>query len=145
MNENIKECSLIKINYLYINNDELYHIKSEDEKLTNSTLSKERLLYLIKNNQYIECNSLKYKLVSILKYNMDIEVSDIKHLINNKMDKNYLTSLKILDNIIFNDTIEFLNNLNCVYLIYIHKPQLINNTTKRINIKNNKKTKRKIT
>jgi len=131
----------IKIFYLYINkNNEIHNIICEDEKLKDHCLSKERLLYLIKQN---ELNSLiKHKLIGILKFNIDLEQTDLSNLINNNVQTNYLTSLKELDNIPFNETIHILKDLNCIFLIFTNNIHSTHNTTKRINIKTYKKKTR---
>ena len=138
-NEDIKQ---IKIIYLYINNDnEVYNIKSENENIENNCLTKERILYLIKNNQV---NLLtKHKLVSLLKYNIDLEHTELKNFILNESTNNYLISLKIIDTIHFNKSINIFNDLNSAIFVFTNKIELKNNTTKRINIKaSNSKTRR---
>ena len=72
-NEEIKK---IKIFYLYINNNnELYNVRSDYEYIKNNCLSKERLLYLIKKNQLNLIT--KHKLVSLLKFNIDLKFIDL--------------------------------------------------------------------
>tara|TARA_B100001093_G_C26813643_1_gene1008686 strand:- start:270 stop:791 length:522 start_codon:yes stop_codon:yes gene_type:complete len=140
-NQEIKE---IKILYLYINNDnEIYNIKSESEKIENNCLTKERILYLIKKNQFNMFN--KHKLVSLLKYNINLEHTQLKNFILDKSDNknDFLISLKIIDNIYFKNSISIFNNLNSVIFLFTNKTQEKSNTTKRINIKlNNSKTRR---
>ena len=87
-----------------------------------------------------------HKLVSLLKYNINLEYTDLKNFILDKScNKNdYLVSLKIIDNVYFKDSISIFNNLNSVIFIFINKKQEKYNTTKRINIKlDNYKTRRK--
>ena len=138
-NEEIKQ---IKVIYLYINNDnEIYNIKSENEKIENNCLTKERILYLIKNNQLNILN--KHKLVSLLKFNIDLEHTELKNFILNESMNDYLISLKILDTIYFNKSIHIFNDLNSVIFIFTNKKELKLNTTKRINIRtHNSKTRR---
>ena len=142
------EIMTINLYCLYINNDELYNIRCEKLELDNNCLSKERLLFLIKKNQI---NGLfKHRLVSLLKYEIDLEYSDVKNLINNELNTNFLSSLKLLDSLNFNNRIPLLNDLNCIFLIFGRNltPNNIinkNNTTKRIVIKSTSKTKRKRT
>ena len=137
----------IKLFYIYINEDnEVYNIKKENETLENSYLTKERILYLIKNNQYNCMN--KHKLVSLLQFNIDLKYTDLNNFILHKINDNYLSSLKILDNIKFKDTIGLLTNLNSIFFIYnyVSRDNKLINTTKKIMIKSNKskcKTRRK--
>lgn len=130
-NEDIKQ---IKIIYLYINNDnEVYNIKSENEKIENNCLTKERILYLIKNNQFNLLN--KHKLVSLLKFNIDLEHTELKNFILYESTNSYLVSLKLLDTIYFNNSIHIFNDLNSIIFIFTNKIEQKLNTTKRINIK----------
>ena len=59
-------------------------------------------------------------------------------------DLNYLASLKIVDDIIFNNSINILKNINSIFLIYTNNVYSIHNLTKTTTSKlYNKKTKRK--
>ena len=138
-----KEVAHIKLFFIYINeHNEIYSIKKENEPLENACLTKERILYLIKNNQYNLLN--KHKLVSLLQYNIDLHHTDLNNFILNKTNNNnYLSSLKILDTIKFRDTIPILSELNSVFFIYSYSSSNKKsiNTTKRIIIKPNKSNK----
>ena len=130
--------------FIYINeNNEVYSIKSEKENLINSCISKERLLYLIKNNYYNLQN--KHKLVSLLKFNIDLHHTKINEFILDIENENYLSSLKIVETIKFKDTIPLLSELNSIIFIYnsISREKNVNNTTKKIIITNKCKTRRK--
>lgn len=137
-----KEVKKVKLFYIYINEyNEIYNIKSENETLVNTYLTKERLLYLIKNKQFNLLN--KHRLVSLLQFNIDLKHTDIKKFIENKLEINYLTSLKILDTIKFKNSIKMLEDINSIFFIFSQTP-LSNNTTKKINIKLSKsRTRRK--
>jgi hypothetical protein len=133
----------INLYYFYINdNNEIYHIKSELENLDNSSLTKERILYLIKKNLYNSSN--KHKLVSLLKYNIDFDYTEINNFLTDKLPNKFLSSLKIVDTITFAKTISILKELNSVIFIFTNKNQLMHNTTtKNIHIKpNTNKTRR---
>ena len=144
----------IKIFYLYIDeNNELYNVRTENEYIKNNSLSKERLLYIIKKNQLNLIN--QHKLVSLLRFNIDLKGSNIEEFMNNKTNENYLSSLKILDTIQFDNSINLLSNFNSIFLIYTNNinnpnnpnnPNNLHNTTKKINIKiKHHKTRRKLT
>jgi hypothetical protein len=142
-----QETKRIKLFYLYVNkNNEVYNIKIDNEIIENSCLTKERLLYLIKKNQFYLVNN--HRLVSLLKYNIDFEHIELKNFIYSKEDEssidNYLSSVKILNSIYFKDTVGVLQDLNSVFLIFTNNIQTLNNTTKRINIKTNKSRTRRV-
>ena len=139
-----KEVSTIKLFFIYINkNNEIYHVKSENETLDNTYLTNERLLYLIKNNQYNLFK--KHKLVSLLQFNIDLDHTDLKKFVLNEIQPNYLKSLKIIDTLKFNNSIKFLEDINSMYFIYTNIDSIYN-TTKKIMLKSTKskaKTRRK--
>ena len=123
------EVNTIKLFFIYINkNNEIYHVKSKNETLENTYLTNERLLYLIKNNQY---NLNKHKLVSLLQFNIDLEHTDLNNFILDKIQPNYLKSFKIIDTIKFNNTIKFLQDINSIFFIYTPMDS-ISNTTKKL-------------
>ena len=136
------EVTTVKLFFIYINkNNEIYHIKSENETLNNTYLTNERLLYLIKNNQYNLLN--KHKLVSLLQFNIDLEHTDLKKFVLNEIEPNYLKSLKIIDTIKFNNSIKSLQDINSMFFIYTNIDSTYN-TTKKIMLKPTKsKTRRK--
>ena len=131
----------IVIEYIYINkNKEIYNIKSHTEKLENNKLKKERIIYLIKNYQY-NLNE-KHKLIDILQFNITLNINEMKDMILDKNNNNYLTPIKILDDIKFNNTIKILEKENSLIFILTHieKKDI---HTRRIILNTNKKTRRK--
>lgn len=93
-------------------------------------LNKNDLIQIIHKNNSL--NNTKYILKTLLKYNYDIEHIDvlkthnIQHLISEK-----------IQNIHFNDTINFFENVNCLFFIFEKK--LILGTNKIIHKNINKK------
>lgn len=138
------EVNTIKLFFIYINeNNEIYTIRQETEIVKNACVTKERLLYLIKNNQYPQ-----HKLVSLLQFNIYLDHTDINNFILNKIKDSYLFSLKIVDNIKFKDTIPLFMDLNSLLFIYKINTNTQLNTTKKIMITTDKlkpksKTRRK--
>ena len=78
----------IKLYFIYVNNQNVVEIFKNDtyllnqEQVQDAILYKDVLLSIIKNN--ISLNGRNYKLVSLLKFNLDIEPEDI---INWKLEK----------------------------------------------------------
>jgi len=140
-----EDVNVIKIFYFYINQDNsIYNIKSEYELLKNSCLIKERIFYLIKKNQYNLLN--KHKLIGLLKYNIDFDYTEVSNFLSDKLDNNFFTSSKIIDDIKFNKTISLFQDLNCIIFLFssnISHNNHNNHNTKKINITSSKsKTKR---
>jgi len=136
----------ITLNFIYINeNKEIYKTKSKREKISDSSLTKERLLYIIKSNQYNLYD--KHRLVDLIKFNINIDSSEIQDFIlsngnNNNNNNNYIKSLKIIDDITFNDTIKMLEKQNSLIFIFTKYIKTDINT-RRIKINTHKKTRRK--
>jgi len=132
----------MKIFYFYINeNNEISSVKSEFQNLENNSVSKERLLYLIKKNQF---NKLNHQLISLLKFDINIDSSEIKSFISNNLNNNYLESIKILDKIEFKCNFKLLRNFNSLFFLYKLKENSNKSSTRRITLNNKKqKTRRK--
>jgi len=139
-----EDVNTVKIHYFYINEEnEIYNIKSEYESLDASSLSKERIIYLIKKNQYNLLN--KHKLIGLLKYNIDFDFTELNNFFSNKLDNNFLEPLKIINDIKFNKTISLLHDLNCIIFLFSNNilNSNCNSNTKKIHIRDYKsKTRR---
>ena len=110
---------------LYVdNNNDLFHIKKDTATLKDGKLEKSDLKNLIK--QYIIYEKKKYRLISMLKWNINIDPDEIS---------NYLKE----DNITFDDSINLFHNLNSLYLVFHERWKLLENKTKKIYL--NKKLK----
>jgi len=136
------EVKEITLNFIYVNEmKEIYNIKTKQERISESCLKKERLLYLIKNNQYNLSD--KHRLVDLLSFNINIEPSEISDMIlKNNDNKIFLKSLKIIDDIKYHDTIKMLQKQNSLIFILI-KSSRSDINTRRIHLKPRKKTRRK--
>jgi hypothetical protein len=91
----------INLTFLYVDdNNEVYSVKNKIELVENGIITRERQLYIIKENQY---NMLqKHKLISLSYFNIDLSKNNIDDLINNKIDRNFFTRLEIVDTIKLN-------------------------------------------
>lgn len=110
----------LKVNFIYIGiNNEIQCINETSVLLTNNILNKERLLQLITKNK--TKNGVKYALKYLLKYNILLEPCNIVSYLKNKINDNFLTEIKVIDDIKFLDTISVMEDLNCLLFIYIEK------------------------
>jgi hypothetical protein len=136
--------SSIKLFFIYVDkSNNISFIRKENYILNNGYISRENLINLIRDNQMLIDS--KYKLISLLKYNVTIAPEDIQDL--NDMEptfgNQFLNVETNLDTIKFEDTICILQDLNSLYFIYYPdiKPK---RDTKRVFINNNhRKTRRK--
>jgi len=148
----------IKLFYLYVSSTNCIESTKKDsiQLDNNGILKKNKIIALILQNQNF--NSIKYKLLSLIRFNIDIEPENINEFVyntNTHTDKpsQFITSEKYLNDIKYSDTINIFQDLNCLYFIfYEEKPKSIptlyssnNNHTKKIisiNTKRHKKTRR---
>jgi len=142
-----EEMSFIKINSIYVNNNNSIDKIKEDKIIlkTPGILQKEDLLRIIKNNTF--SNQIKYRLLSILKFNINIEPENLKTFMRSKnttIGTSFLQSIKNIDSIKFEKSISIFHDINEIIIIFHNN---INNNksigTRKIFIHSNKKTKRK--
>jgi hypothetical protein len=124
---------------LYIKDKELIHLDSNRCLLENGTLTRERIIALIK--QY-EIREIKYKLTALLRYNIDLNPEEIHDFMNEEnVSDRFMTAEKYLNTIHYNDSIHMFQDLNALYFIYEATSAAHVNQTKKITWHNNK-TKR---
>ena len=141
-----KHCSIfdIKLFFLYVNSDkELEYLKEGSTYILQSNIfDKKDIIQNIKENQYI--HRKKYKLISLLKFNIDIDIENLEDFISDTHDKNYMEALNNLDDVIFNNNCAIFNDQNNLFFVFI-EDEGNNNTTKKIKFttkKGKNKTKR---
>ena len=135
----------VRVNYVYVNTSQEITNLGEDKYIfkTPNILTKEDLIGLIKRNNIV--NNKKYSLLSILKYNINIEPHNLKTFFRSKnkyIGQTYLQSVKHIDNIVFDKTISMFQDLNNIMIIFIekdtstdrNKSNNLYNVTKRIYI-----------
>jgi hypothetical protein len=116
-------------------------------------VTREEVIQILKRN--IIDDNRHYSLLSILKYNITIDVDDIRKLLsestNISSENEYLTAIKHIDAISLEKTINMFHDLNeLVFIFYEKSSELIcvdpNNSTKKIYLRklnSNKKTIKK--
>ena len=112
----------IDVHHVYINSDNsIVKINRESFLLTNvNYMSRDEIVGLIKRNSFVD--SIRYSIMSILKYNIALEPENIKQYIYDCPSDNYLTPVKHIDAIKFERTINMLQDLNDLLFIFYEKP-----------------------
>jgi hypothetical protein len=153
-----EELSFIRIHSIYVNNNnDIEKIREEKILLkTPGILQKEELLSIIKHNSF--SNEIKYSLLSILKFNINLEPIHLKTFLRNKnpsIGAPFLQSIKNLDTIKFEKSITMFHDINEILIIFHQKINKsmqpsseiknVSNRTKKVFINSNpkKKTKKK--
>ena len=156
----------INMNCIYLNAANEITVVHEEKVifLNKGILSREEVVGLIKRNSIID--SLKYSLLSILVFNINIEPDNLKTFFkNNKNEKSdkpdkpdksdkpnkpnigsqFLNSIKNIDTITFDKSISMFHDINNLYLVFYKKDPLVkkSGTTKRRSLSSFTKTKRK--
>ena len=102
-----------------------------------NTLLKKDLFSMIKeNNKY---NNKSYSLTYLLKYNFNIEESDLKNMCNFC----FLETIDNLGDISFHPSIEVISNINSLFFVFLEKEQNLKKT-KKTYMKANHKTNKNI-
>ena len=115
----------IKVNFVYVDkNNTIQKIKTENINVNeDQIIKKETLLYLLKNN--MENDNIKYKLLSILVYNLDVPSNELRKYLEEPSEseehQKYLYSLKILEDIRIRDTITLFHDINGIYFVFYEK------------------------
>lgn len=136
----------INTHFVYINKtNEIEKIKQESFLMTKRNyISREELIGMLKRNSID--NSQEYSILSILKYNITLDVEDVNCFLNksNKFDY-FLTNVKNIDAITFDKTVNMFQDLNdLIFVFYIKPIKNANNATKKVFLKSNhKRTVRK--
>ena len=151
-----EDLTVIKIRCIYVNHNNEIERVLEDTLLlkTPGLLSKEEIVGLIKHNMV--CNQIKYSLLYILKFNINLDPIYLKTFIKSKdplsvIGSNYLQSIKNIDDIKFDKSISMFHDLNDISIIFYNKGSLTTHHpnwlgTRKIYIHSSsfKKTKRNI-
>ena len=123
----------INLYILYVdNNNDLFHIKKDTASLNNSRLEKDDLKNLIR--QYIRYEGKKYRLISLLKWNITIEPEEISEYLRNEKEFDFIKSIRNISSIEFEDSINLFHNLNSLYLVFHERWKLLENKTKKVYI-----------
>jgi len=134
----------LKVNCLYINNkNELEKVTEKEINLNKENrIQKEELIRLIRENDIID--KTKYKLISILVYNFNLENNELKNFLRESQEFELLKNLKNIDDYSLESSLSYFHNLNNLYIIFNAIEKTSNVNTKRVKFNLQKgKTRRK--
>lgn len=136
----------IKIYSLYINKSLiLENINEENFILENNNVLKKHELISIINKYKNDKKENKIKLLSILKYNINLDSDNVFEYLKQETENNlFLESVKSIDNINFDPSISMFEDLNSLFFIFVETNNIEKSQTKRIFLHSNqKKTKKR--
>ena len=136
----------INLSIIYVNREnEIDKIKYENLLMEYpNKISQEEILKILKKNAID--NEKRYSLLSILRYNINLEPDEIKTYLLNGLNKEYLSVIKNIDTVTYEKTINMFQDLNELIVIYYEKSfkkSDVNNSTKKVyihSLNTNKKT-----
>lgn len=101
--------------FLYLDDSRhLRELKKTDLKLTiPNTLLKQEISNIVKTNS--SSNNTNHKLVYFLKYNFNIDESDLKNMHNYC----FLDTIDYINDVSFHPTIEIMQNINSMFFVYL--------------------------
>jgi hypothetical protein len=126
-----EEVKYLKVNCLYIKKNELEKITEKEINLSKGNkIKKEELIKLIRENDNID--KTKYKLISILIYNFNLENNELKNFLKESQEFELLTNLKNIDDYSLESTINYFKKLNNLYIIFNATEKNNNHNTKKV-------------
>lgn len=136
----------IKTYSLYINKGLiLENINEENFILEDNNVLKKHELISIINKYKNDKKEKKIKLLSILKYNINLDSDNVIEYLKQETENNlFIESVKSIDNINFDPSISMFEDLNSLFFIFVESNNTEKSQTKRIFLHSNqKKTKKK--
>lgn len=138
-----EDVSFISLHYVYI--DRFNSVQTMKEETIfmekKNILSRDELIRILKKNSFH--NETHYTILSILKYNLDVDPCDVEHFLSSNNSTSYLSLVKNIDSIPFKKTITMFQDLNDIIILFYEKCKS-RDKTKRILSPSHKKTIRKL-
>jgi hypothetical protein len=128
--ENIYYTNLL---FFYVNGDfEIVKIKQEPFLMSiPNCITKQEMQGIILNAQVD--NKVKYKLLSVIKYNINLNSEDVHLFLNNTDVFNFFTPVNAVSDVYFDKSIQMFHDLNDLIIIFHEKSNNNNNKTRRNN------------
>tara|TARA_Y100000590_G_scaffold456834_1_gene608210 strand:+ start:1077 stop:1553 length:477 start_codon:yes stop_codon:yes gene_type:complete len=132
----------IDVFLVYINKDkEIFHIKNTKLILNEGILDKANLIYTLR--KYRIYNEKKYVPLSLIKYNISLEPNNVYKYLHVPENYDFMTLERYIHSIKWEDCITMFHDINSLHIIFYEVNTHKHNTTKKVYIKNNTKTRRK--
>ena len=117
--ENTKK---IKVSILYVNKKK--ELEKINEKMvylnTENKITREEFVRIIKDNERMD--KLKYKLLGIVIYNIELKHSDLRNYMNGTEKYDFTTNLRNIEDYELRPTINCLQEINNLYVIFNEPP-----------------------
>jgi len=132
------------IHYVYVNrSNEIVKIRRESFILTSpNIIHRDELIGILKRNSIDD--SIQYSILSILRYNVNLDVEDVVHFLKNETGYSFLSTIKNIDDVRFDKTISTFQDLNDIILVFYEKSSSNHsstNITKKVYLTSHKRRK----
>ena len=120
----LEDLSYVKITIIYINNNnELEKIKEEKLLLRKpNNISREEIIGILKRNNVKDNKT--FTIMTMLKYNFDLEPTEVRNFLLNNDCPDYLSVVKDVDEIVWNRTISMFQDLNNLFIIFYENEKI---------------------
>ena len=140
-NLNMVPIEKIKFNFFYVKDETLISKKEKRFKLkTDNFVSKESIIKVIQENKFI--NNEHFYFLRMNYFNLTHSLEELKLSLDSKIELTPI-SVKIVEDIHFNPSLDILSDLNEINIFFIKKNN-ISSKTKRIIINKKSKTKKNL-
>lgn len=114
------DVNVIHISSIYINNkNEIQQITRDPKQLSVSNyLTKDEITEFIKCKMKSLNENENIKNISIFKYNINIDPENVEYFLKTNHNFNYLSPVKKIKDILFEQTITFFNDLNELIILF---------------------------
>ena len=108
----------INLRAFYINREnEIDKIKNETLLMKSpNIISREEIIEILKKKSVDD--ERRYTLLSILRYNINLEPDEVKNYLLTRENKEYLSVIKNIDTVVYEKTINMFQDLNDLIFIY---------------------------
>ena len=132
----MEDLNYIKATIIYVNNNnEVEKIKEEKIFIKNANhISRDEIIGILKRNNTKDDKI--FTIMTMLKYNFDLEPTEVRNFLLNKEDYSFLSIVKEVDEIAWNRTISMFHDLNDLFIIFYENEKI------KTEKKDTKKTKR---
>jgi len=130
----------MRVTMLYINNEN--ELEKIGEKMiylnTPNKIHRNDLVRVIQDNRNLD--RVRYKLTAIQVYNIDVNHTDLRHFLGNPDKYDFTKNMRHIEDYTLESTINCLQELNNIYIIFSEDSDKNKNTNKNTNKDNKQKT-----
>lgn len=139
-----EDVATIQLRFVYINKNNEVQTTKQDTLLLEkvNVISQEEVMDIIHRHSLF--HGKQYSILSILKYNIDLEPIDVRDFLLNPNSNSFLSPVNTVHSIPLNKTISMFQDLNNVTILFREASILANTKTKKVIIRVKKTRKKRV-